>query len=26
VLDAKRFRRTDQGVCLITQKMIDQLE
>jgi glucose-1-phosphate adenylyltransferase len=26
VLDAKRFRRTEQGVCLITQKMIDRLE
>jgi glucose-1-phosphate adenylyltransferase len=25
VLDAKRFRRTDEGVCLITQEMIDQL-
>ena len=25
-LDAKRFRRTDNGVCLITQPMIDQLE
>ena len=24
--DAKRFRRTDNGVCLITQKMIDALE
>jgi len=24
-LDAKRFRRTDGGVCLITQKMIDAL-
>jgi glucose-1-phosphate adenylyltransferase len=25
-LDAKRFRRTDKGVCLITQAMIDQLQ
>jgi glucose-1-phosphate adenylyltransferase len=24
-LDAKRFRRTDKGVCLITQNMIDQM-
>ncbi len=24
-LDAQRFRRTDRGVCLITQKMIDAL-
>lgn len=24
--DAKRFRRTENGVCLITQKMIDALE
>ncbi|TFI58749.1 glucose-1-phosphate adenylyltransferase [Sphingomonas parva] len=24
-LDAKRFRRTDQGVCLITQPMIDAI-
>jgi glucose-1-phosphate adenylyltransferase len=24
-LDAKRFRRTDRGVCLITQPMLDQL-
>jgi glucose-1-phosphate adenylyltransferase len=24
-LDAKRFRRTDKGVCLITQSMIDSL-
>jgi glucose-1-phosphate adenylyltransferase len=23
--DAKRFRRTDKGVCLITQPMIDAL-
>jgi glucose-1-phosphate adenylyltransferase len=25
VLDARRFRRTEQGVCLITQAMIDRL-
>ncbi len=25
-LDAKRFRRTDRGVCLITQAMIDRLK
>jgi glucose-1-phosphate adenylyltransferase len=25
-LDARRFRRTDHGVCLITQEMIDRLE
>jgi glucose-1-phosphate adenylyltransferase len=25
VADAARFRRTDQGVCLITQPMVDQL-
>ncbi len=25
VLDAERFRRTDKGVCLITQPMIDRL-
>ena len=25
-LDAKRFRRTDNGVCLITQAMIDKLD
>jgi glucose-1-phosphate adenylyltransferase len=25
-LDAQRFRRTENGVCLITQAMIDQLE
>jgi hypothetical protein len=25
VLDAKRFRRTESGVCLITQPMIDKL-
>lgn len=24
-LDAKRFRRTDRGICLITQPMIDKL-
>jgi glucose-1-phosphate adenylyltransferase len=24
-LDAKRFRRTETGVCLITQSMIDKL-
>jgi len=24
-LDAKRFRRTDKGICLITQAMIDRL-
>ena len=23
--DARRFRRTDKGVCLITQTMIDRL-
>ena len=26
VADAKRFRRTDKGICLITQAMIDQLK
>jgi glucose-1-phosphate adenylyltransferase len=26
VLDAKRFRRSEAGVCLITQKMIDRLD
>ncbi len=26
VLDAKRFRRTDKGICLITQTMIDRLD
>ncbi len=26
ILDAKRFRRTDGGVCLITQSMIDRLD
>ena len=25
-LDAKRFRRTENGICLITQPMIDRLE
>jgi hypothetical protein len=25
VLDAKRFRRTDKGVCLVTQSMINRL-
>ena len=25
LLDAKRFRRTENGICLITQPMIDQL-
>ena len=25
VADAKRFRRTDAGICLITQPMIDRL-
>jgi glucose-1-phosphate adenylyltransferase len=25
-LDAKRFRRTESGICLITQAMIDQLD
>ena len=25
VLDARRFRRTESGVCLITARMIDQL-
>ena len=24
-LDAKRFRRTEGGICLITQKMIDAI-
>ncbi len=24
-LDAQRFRRTDRGICLITQPMIDRL-
>jgi glucose-1-phosphate adenylyltransferase len=26
LLDAKRFRRTENGICLITQPMIDQLQ
>jgi glucose-1-phosphate adenylyltransferase len=26
VLDAARFRRTERGVCLITQPMIDKLQ
>jgi glucose-1-phosphate adenylyltransferase len=26
VLDAQRFRRTDKGVCLITQPMLDRLQ
>jgi glucose-1-phosphate adenylyltransferase len=25
VEDARRFRRTDRGICLITQPMIDRL-
>lgn len=25
-MDAKRFRRTDNGICLITQEMIDRLD
>jgi glucose-1-phosphate adenylyltransferase len=25
-LDAARFRRTDNGICLITQPMIDELD
>jgi len=25
ILDAKRFRRTEQGVCLINKRMIEQL-
>ena len=25
-LDARRFRRTEKGVCLTTQAMIDQLQ
>ena len=24
-LDAQRFRRTDKGICLITQPMLDRL-
>jgi glucose-1-phosphate adenylyltransferase len=26
VLDAKRFRRTANGICLITQPMIDAID
>ncbi|MGO9543568.1 MAG: glucose-1-phosphate adenylyltransferase [Rhodomicrobium sp.] len=26
ILDAKRFRRSEQGICLITQPMIDRLQ
>ena len=26
VLDAQRFRRTEAGVCLVTQSMIDRLD
>jgi glucose-1-phosphate adenylyltransferase len=26
ILDAKRFRRTDKGVCLVTKAMIDKLQ
>jgi glucose-1-phosphate adenylyltransferase len=26
VEDERRFRRTDEGICLITQPMIDRLE
>ena len=26
VLDDKRFRRSDKGICLITKAMIDRLE
>jgi glucose-1-phosphate adenylyltransferase len=26
VKDAKRFRRTEEGVCLITQPMLDKLD
>jgi glucose-1-phosphate adenylyltransferase len=26
VLDAKRFRRTEKGVCLITKAMIEKLK
>jgi glucose-1-phosphate adenylyltransferase len=26
LLDGKRFRRTDEGICLITQSMLDKLE
>jgi glucose-1-phosphate adenylyltransferase len=25
-LDGKRFRRTESGICLITQPMIDRLD
>jgi len=25
-LDAQRFRRTDKGICLVTQKMIDAIK
>jgi glucose-1-phosphate adenylyltransferase len=25
-LDAARFRRTDNGVCLVTQEMVDRIE
>jgi glucose-1-phosphate adenylyltransferase len=25
-LDGRRFRRTDKGICLITQPMIDRLD
>jgi glucose-1-phosphate adenylyltransferase len=25
-LDARRFRRTESGICLITQPMIDKLD
>jgi glucose-1-phosphate adenylyltransferase len=25
-LDGRRFRRTESGICLITQPMIDQLQ
>jgi glucose-1-phosphate adenylyltransferase len=26
LLDAKRFRRTEEGICLITQSMLDQMQ
>jgi glucose-1-phosphate adenylyltransferase len=26
ILDAKRFRRTESGICLITKDMIDKLD
>ncbi|MDO9498718.1 glucose-1-phosphate adenylyltransferase [Falsiroseomonas sp.] len=26
ILDAKRFRRTEKGICLVTQAMLDKLE